>query len=145
MKPDEAATAHSSSSGRRALGACATLAIALLLALPLFAWYGQARHGEDGLAAAVTACLVCLTGGLLALLTTAFLQGPLALHGLLASMIFRLGLPLGAGVALSSQGGPLAEAGVFGLIMGYYLLMLSVETPLSVRLIRHTGADAKAS
>jgi hypothetical protein len=61
-------------------------------------------------------------------------------------MFFRMGVPLIVGFALDRAKGPLADAGVFGMIVGYYLVGLLVETLLSVRLIgTKTRGVARAS
>jgi hypothetical protein len=127
--------------------ACLVLSAALLLAFPGFAWFGYCRSGAAGLLAAVVAGAVCWFGALAALVVVGLMRGgPQVLHGVLLSMFFRMGLPLVAGITLSQAGGPLAEAGVFGMIVVYYLIGLFVETLLSVRLVgSSTGGIAKAS
>jgi hypothetical protein len=55
-------------------------------------------------------------------------------------MMFRMGLPLVAGLALDGAGGPLASAGVFAMVLVFYMLALAVETPLSLQLLR-SGND----
>jgi len=63
----------------------------------------------------------------------------------LAAMLIRMGLPLGVGLALHRQGGPLADAGVFGLVVIFYLVMLVTEAYLSVRLVKQSTEKTKAS
>ena len=126
--------------------ACGALTLALLLVLPLFAWYGHSHHGMLGVQAAVVAGSICWAGGMLALLAVVVVRGTQkVLHGALAGMFFRAGLPLAAGVVLTSQGGDLAEAGVFGMILGFYLVTLVVETLLSLRFVAPTGKMTEAS
>jgi hypothetical protein len=127
------------------LRACFWLTIALALVYPAFAAFGYWRAGETGLAAASVAGAVCWLGTLAALLLTGLLQGELAIQGVLSGMAFRFGLPFLAGILLTKNGGPLAEAGVFGMIVVYYLFGLLVETLLSVRLVNGvTGSAARA-
>ena len=74
--------------------------------------------------------------GVVALVLTAALRSPKrAVAGVLLGMLFRMGVPLGTGIFLHRQGGPLAKAGVFGMILGFYLLTLLVETLLALRLL----------
>jgi hypothetical protein len=61
------------------------------------------------------------------------LQAPV--HGVLAGMIARMGLPLIALVGLSQTGAPLGANGVATTILGVYLVSLVVETLLSLRMI----------
>ena len=56
-----------------------------------------------------------------------------------------MGLPMGVGLALTRTGGPLAEAGLFGMILVFYLVGLVVETILSVRILGSSQGVAKAS
>jgi len=116
------------------IASCLWLSLALLLAFPLFAWYGFSQHGNTGLLVAAIAGGVCWLGATLALICSAMFRGQQqALNGMLLGMLFRMGLPLGTGVILSQQVGFLAEAGIFGTILVYYLLALVVETLLSLR------------
>jgi len=50
-------------------------------------------------------------------------------------MFFRFGLPLIAGLIFQESGGVLAEAGVFGLIVVFYLITLVAETCLSLQFV----------
>jgi hypothetical protein len=50
-------------------------------------------------------------------------------------MLFRMGVPLAVGIASVRGGGPLAEAGVFGMILVYYFVTLVAETGLSLKLV----------
>ena len=125
--------------------ACGLLTLALLLVFPLFAWFGHSRHGMLGVQAAGVACAVCWVG-MAALLAVIVVRGSQkVLHGALLGMIFRTGLPLATGVILTSQGGDLARAGVFGMILGFYLVALVVETLLSLRFVAPTGKMTEAS
>jgi hypothetical protein len=130
------------------LGACcARLVGAMLLwAVPVSA-LAYERFGVNGLWASLVAGVVCLAAGLLALVATAVFRGPnAALWSLAFGLAFRMGLPLGCGLYLSRSQPLLAEAGVFGLIVAYYLFTLVVETLLSLRLTRSlTQSSAPAA
>ncbi len=122
--------------GRTWAGCVGLLVGAVLAAFPLVALYAYSVHGAPGITAAVVAAAICTLAATLALVSTALLRGPqAALYAVLFGMVFRLGLPLAAGIFLSNRGGPLAEAGVFGFIVVFYLLTLAVETPLSLLLL----------
>jgi len=113
---------------------------AMLLALPFFATYGFLRAGLTGVEAAAVAGGVCWLGAVPSLLLMGWLRGgPHVVSGVLLGMLLRMGLPLVVGLLLIQTGGPLAKAGVFGMIVGYYLFGLLIETLLSVRLV---GASA---
>lgn len=112
----------------------------MLVAFPFFAWYAGWRHGADGILAAAVAGGICWLGAAIALAVIGVMKGPEnGVSGVLLGMIFRLGLPMGGGVLLSRIGGSLADAGVFGLIVAYYLVGLTVETLLAVRVIGSGG------
>lgn len=116
---------------------CARLTLAILLWAVAVSAFAYERFGVDGLWASLVAGAVCLVAGLLALVATAVFRGPnAALWSLAFGLAFRMGLPLGCGLYLSRSQPVLAEAGVFGLIVTYYLLTLVVETLLSLRLTR---------
>ena len=116
---------------------CARLVLAVVLwGVPVsFAAYLQS--GQSGVLASLVALGICLVAGLMALSATAALRGPnIALWSLLFGLLFRMGLPLGLGLYLSRSQPALAKAGVFGLIVVYYLFTLIAETLLSLRLTR---------
>jgi len=142
-QPDPRSSARSGPMGL--VVSCAVLALVVLLAFPAFAWFGFSRHGHVGLLAAATAGVVCFVAAAAALAASATLRGPkTAVHGALLGIAFRTGLPLMAGFVLMQRGGPLAEAGVFGMIVVYFLITLTVETLLAVRLLRPRCKISKA-
>lgn len=132
---------------RRLVVSCLVLTGALLLALPVYAWVGWIHHASAGVWSAAAACGTCLVGALGALLATGMARnGPQAVNAVLLGMLFRLGIPLGMGLFLQEQGGALSEAGIFGMILAYYLLALVVETLLSLGLVgRFKAASGDAS
>jgi len=120
------------------------LTLVLSGVFPLFAWYGNATFGSFGIASAGVALGVCWFGAAAALLVVNFTRhAPTA--GLLGSIFFRMGLPLVVGVWLNSLNGPLAQAGVFGMILVYYLIALAVETVLSLRVASVPAKSSKAA
>jgi hypothetical protein len=114
----------------------------LLIPISVFAFY---RTGWLGVAAAMVAALVCWLAATIALAIVVLFRGPKhGVSGILGSMLIRMALPLVAGTVLSRQGGPLAEAGVFGMIVVFYLFTLAIETLLSVSLVGQ-ASSAKQS
>jgi len=126
--------------------ACVLLSLSLLLAFPFVAAYGYNAHAVDGLMAAGLAAGICWAGAMIALvLVTVFRGSPNQMvSATLLGMLFRMGLPLGAGLLLTQAGGPLADAGLFGMILVFYLVGLVVETVLSVRILGSSQHVAKA-
>jgi hypothetical protein len=117
--------------------ACLSLTLALLLVFPCLCAYAYPTYAGRGIAAAGVALGVNWCGGLLALLLIIGLRrGRWVLHGVLGAMIVRMFLPMVAGLVLVNCVRPLANAGVFGMIVVYYLVGLVVETFLVVRLVR---------
>lgn len=121
------------------------LTLAMLATLAVVGVIAHARYGTDGIVAASVGAVICWVAGAVALSMLTILRGPkLALHALLAGMIFRLGLPLIAGTVLQKQNGSLAKAGVFGWIMVFYLVMLVVETTSSLKLVQQARRETQA-
>lgn len=122
------------------------LTIAVALPTPLLAWYAQTQHGVIGIQAVLFAALLCWGSSIGALtLVVMSKQTPLGLHATMAGIALRTGIPLAIGAFLKQSEGPLAEAGVFGMIMVYYLLTLLVETVLAARLLQSAANVSKAS
>lgn len=112
---------------------CALLSASIATFLLAVGGFLLATRGWTAAAAAAVAASLCWTGGILALLLATVFQGPhRALHAALAGMLFRMGIPLVGGLWLHHQGGALAQAGVFGQVVIFYLWTLVVETCLSL-------------
>lgn len=126
------------------LARCVALLVgAVALLFPLVAWLAHQRYGQPGVAAAAIAAFVCTIASALALATVALAHGPQrGLYALLGGMLFRMGLPLGAGIYLSQRGGWLASSGVFGCIVVFYLWTLVIETTLSLRLLKSAAGKS---
>ena len=126
--------------------AAATLTLVVVVAFPLFAWFGHHSNGWSGVWAAGVAAATCWGGALTALVVGAmFGQGANAVSGVLLGMVFRMGVPLAVGMVFHRLGGTLAEAGVFGMILGYYFVTLVVETVLAVKLTAPTDKKANVT
>jgi hypothetical protein len=50
-------------------------------------------------------------------------------------MFLKTGIPLFIGMSLDKAGGPVAEAGLFGMILVYYLITLLVWLVLAVQML----------
>ena len=135
MNRDASKTKPEASLANFALG-CSVLTVLLLVAGVGFGYYGSQRAGHTGILAAAVAGGVCWLAGCLALGLT-FLGNRLqwGVQSVLGSMAVRLGIPMVAGLALQRLSPSLAEAGVFGMILGNYLIMLAAETLLSLKFV----------
>ena len=120
------------------------LAAVLLVFFPLFAWYGHWNFGWPGvLSAFVAAAVNFVAGGVALFFVPKAGQTVDGISGLLLGILFRTGVPLLSGIVLTHLGGPLAESNVFGMIMVYYLIALSAETLIAVRLIQQNPSLPK--
>jgi hypothetical protein len=89
---------------------------------------------------------VCWTAGALALTATYLgnrFQAPV--QGLLGGMVFRMGLPLAAILALPQLGGPVAASSVTTTILGVYLVALLGETLLALRMVPPQASTVRAT
>lgn len=124
---------------------CLWMLLGVLGVFPFFAAYGYTRFELHGVFAAITAASVVLFAMEAAILTAIFLKNTeLRVQSVLLGMFFRAGIPLVFGMLMHKAGGPLAEAGLFGMILVYYLLTLVVETILAVQLVSQTSTIKKA-
>ena len=124
----------------------ASVALTLITAavFPVFAGIGHWRTGWSGVGAAGVAAGVCWTGGVLALIAAGlFRSSRNAVNGILVGMGCRTGLPLVAGLVLHRGGGELAAAGVFAMILGYYLVILVAESWLAIRVTGGSKRDGE--
>lgn len=112
------------------------LSVAVLATLGVAVPIVRANHGNMGIAAAGIAAGVCwLSGGLALAVLMWWKRRNLPIQGALSAIGVRTFIPLGTGVILSSRGGELAEAGVFGLIVVFYLVTLVVDTLISIKVV----------
>jgi hypothetical protein len=119
------------------LRSCAWLTLTVLVALLIVGGVVAATRGPNGALAAAVAAGVCWFGSTAALIITGFSgRTDQAVYGHLLGMFFRLGLPLACGLVFQKVGGTLADSGVFGLIVVFYLVTLAAETILALRLIK---------
>lgn len=105
----------------------------LFTALAAFAF---PRHGVVGLAAAATSVLVCLIPSCGALCLTGLVVGTAnAVNGIFLGIFLRTAVPFLLSVLLTQAISPLADAGLFGMVLLNFLVMLTVETVLVVRIV----------
>ncbi len=118
------------------LKSCALLALAVAGFYPLLAGYGYMQYGLMGVAAGSVAAGLSFAGAAISLILYALFQGPTAAVNItLLGTLFRMAIPLGGAMVLHRSGGPLAESGVVGMVVAYYLYTLVIETLLALRLV----------
>ena len=140
---NNATSARSSVAGL--VAACAVLAAVLLPAGLLIGWVVAWKFDAQVAQSALIAAGICWFAGTLALAAAQVgSRLGMPLQGFLAGMLFRTGLPLGAGIALNRVG-PLAESGIFTMILGVYLCALVVETILSLYLSQPAARIRRAA
>jgi hypothetical protein len=88
-------------------------------------------------AVSALAAAICWIGAMVSLVLLHVLRmrgSPMA--GAMLGMLVRMTIPLGIIAAATMQGGRLAEAGLAGQLVVFYLVTLAIETCLSVALMR---------
>ena len=117
--------------------ACAWLAGAVAAAFPLVGMAAAEQYGTPAWLAAAVAAATCWFAWTLVLIATGLTTGPLrGFYAMLYGVLFGFAIPFGTGLVLSRRAPALAEAGVFGLVVVFYLVTLSAGAWLSVRLSR---------
>lgn len=110
----------------------------LIAAFPLVAGYGYWAKGNDGVWAASVAATVSLVGGIAGYIAAFKFSGAQAIQGVLLGMVVRMAVPFAAAALFFLRGGSLVRAGLLEMLVGYYLLALTVDTALAVRLVQRT-------
>jgi peptidoglycan/LPS O-acetylase OafA/YrhL len=126
------------------------LACAWLLAYVLVAYLVvgaiAAQRFEIGWTSAAVAAAICWLSATLTLVATGLTRGPLRpFYGLLYGMLFGFAIPFAAGLYLTRSAPALASAGVFGLIVVFYLVTLAANTLLTVRLTAASFAECASA
>jgi len=118
------------------VASCAVLAAVITPAAIIVAWIVARQFSTNTLFIAAVSGGVCLFAAASALVTT-FVANRIhaPVQGVLAALLFRMGVPLVAMVVLPNFGGPLAAPGMTSTILGVYLVALVVETLLSLRMV----------
>ncbi|HZL87088.1 MAG TPA: hypothetical protein VFB96_01820 [Pirellulaceae bacterium] len=135
MDSEQAACVNSA--GRHALTrSLLILAGVLALAWPAFAAYGGWRAGWSGLLVASATAMVCgLAAGVSLILTVTAQRTGQPVTGILLGMIVRMAVPFVALLAVPQFGDRMRGMGVQEMLLGYYLVALTVETWLLVQLV----------
>ncbi|MBI1247454.1 hypothetical protein GC197_06350 [bacterium] len=124
---------------------CLWMLLAIVGVYPFFAIYGYAFYQVNGvLSAALAAAVVLLAMQAALLVSILFRNSDQRVASVLISMSLRAGIPLTSAMCLHTAVGPLADAGLFGMILVYYLLTLAVETLFAVQLVSHASTCNKA-
>ena len=114
---------------------CLVLVAALLFAAISIVAFS--KYGNMGLVAAGVATLVCLVPVCSALLVTGLAVGtPQALNGILLGVFVRTAVPFLLSILLTQAIRPLADAGLFAMVVINFLVLLPVETAVLVRLVQ---------
>jgi len=116
--------------------ACLLLAIAAAVAGAAVGFVAYQRQGFAGLQAAVVADVVCWLSATAALLLAGSLRNtPHAVSGILGGTLVRLIPPLAVAGLYRVAAPAVSQAGLFGYMVLFFLLMLVVETLLLVWLL----------
>ena len=116
----------------RGLIALGAMSLVMLIAFAWLGWYGSTQFAAQGFEAAAVACGLSWLAGVAALTAiTVCHHLQYGVHGLLLGTIFRMAIPLSAGIVLHKSHSDLLQAGIIGMLTGTYLLGLFVETLLA--------------
>ncbi|MCA9071369.1 MAG: hypothetical protein KDA84_20720 [Planctomycetaceae bacterium] len=113
------------------------LTAAVALVLPVSLWWGNDFAGDTGLVAAgVAAGLGWLASMVALVFRTQFPKPQDAVAGTMGAMLIRMVMILGGGMLLASRFRELVPAALWGQLMVYFFLTLTVETLLAVRWVK---------
>jgi hypothetical protein len=129
---------------RELVRSCTILTALVIVAIPIATlarahWFGSPNWFATSVAAAV-----CWLGATVSLVIAfrARRRGAV-ITGLLVSMLVRMAIPLGIATLSVFSRSALAEGGLLGQLLIFYLLTLTVETLLSVSLVKSVSDGAK--
>jgi hypothetical protein len=106
----------------------------LAVAWPAFAAYGGWRAGGSGVLASLATAIVCgFAAGVSLIVTVTAHRIRQPVTGILAGMIVRMLVPFLAIMAVPQWGDDWRRTGVQEMLLGYYLVALTVETWLLVQ------------
>lgn len=114
----------------------------VLFAIVLAAWaivgvMAFRRQGAIGLQATAIAAFTCWFSATVALVLAGILRDtPHAVSGILGGTLIRLMLPLAVAAGCQASNSVFAKAGLFGYLVLFFLLTLTVETLLLVWLLQ---------
>ncbi len=136
--------------GGRPLGlqaACYWLLASVVAAYSVVGTIAGGRHGSVGWMAAAVAAATCWFAATLTLFASSLHRGPLrGFYALLYGALFGFSIPFAVALVSSRNSPRLAEAGIFGLMVVFYLFTLAVGTLLAVRrMAAAAGSDSRKS
>ncbi len=115
-------------------------------ALPGFGYWGWSRHHLNGVWIALAAAFICWLGGVGALFAVSMgCKSQSVVNAVLIGIIFRLAMPLIAMVFSSNVVRGDIGRSLSGMVVGYYLLGLAIETPLLLRFVNASSPRRDAS
>ena len=128
---------------RHCLASALWMMLAQMVVTVLMCAYGYSSHGGTGVVAALLAGATCFAPALAALFVVAITAGtPSSMGGTMLSIGIRTAAPLFALIFLPQLSRPLAEAGLLGMVLLNYLVVLAVESLLAVRIVQTFGTVA---
>lgn len=131
------ADTNQSNSTRELILAGSWLTCAVVLPLPVALWWGNQFAGEQGVQAAAVAAVLCWVGSIVALVVrTRFPKPQDVVAGTLGAMLARMVIIFGGAMLSASLAPELVKAALWGQVVFYFLLTLTVETLLAVRWIK---------
>ncbi|HEX4132958.1 MAG TPA: hypothetical protein VHZ24_23195 [Pirellulales bacterium] len=117
----------------------------LVVAVGSAAWASLTGTAER-LPAIALAAAICTASSCAALAITAWYQNTLnAIAGVLGGTLVRMCIPLLAGAASAAQRGVLWQAGFLGQLVWFFLVSLTIETALLLRLLRPATTNGVAT
>lgn len=126
--------------------ACLLLGTTAVLAGVAAGWVGFHRHGLAGLAAVVAADVTCTLAAAAALVLAGSLRNtPHAVSGILGGTLVRMLAPLAVALGCRLTAPELVRAGLFGWLLLFFLLTLTVETLLLVWVLGFGGSVSGAN
>lgn len=118
-----------SSPRRRAMTLVGALLLVGIASTPI----AYRADGADGLLAAGVAAAIVLLAGIGALAVNELCRSPeMVIPRVLGGMMLRMGVPLTAAMAIYYRGGPIIDAGFIYYLLVFYLVMLVVETTITL-------------
>ncbi len=131
------ANSPASAARRDLLRACIILTAVVLVAIPLAALLATQWRGSSTWTATLVAAGVCWLGAMVSLVVAyQGRQHGAAMLGMMLSMLVRMAIPLAIALLVVTSHSTLAEGGLLGQLLIFYLLTLTVETLLSVSLVK---------
>jgi hypothetical protein len=127
----------------RTMAAVAAITAAMLASYPVGLYVAWHYHGRPGMAASTVAMLTCWVSATLASFGPWLTNRWVPVVGLLVALIVRVTIPLAVAVVLTEAWGDFHKVNGFGMMVAYFLYMVTWEAGISVWLVR--GAQRPAA